>query len=387
MRAGFKAGLAAMTVALGVFVNEMRRQFSEIDQLAKDAFRFGVAIEDIRGLELAANLAGLSLSEMSTILRDTTRRVSEAAQGTGEAQDAIKELGLDAKELNLLPVSEQLDVILGRLQNVENQNDKVRLAYDIMGRSGTKALTIQAGAIRQAIRETELLGTALDEDIARNVQNANDEMTRLKQAFKGIVQFAVAEAAPSITKFLKNVKQFLIEIRNGIKAIPLTLEAEFLKIRQLFAGLEKDILGSKIGRALFGDQPALDLGELIKADQQQLDAINRQLQDLTRLGGNLGGGDGPAFQPPGADIADASASAARSTSPAGMPGISSGRLITGSAQSSAERLAMIAKEADDKRRREAEQARQQRKEANELLRELIRGAVQNSNANLGTLLQ
>lgn len=381
IKRAFQAGLAAAAGALAFFVVNIKREFAEIDKLAKTAFRFGIAVEEIRGLELAGKLAGLSLSEMTTILRDTSRRVSEAAQNTGEAQDAIKELGLDAKQLNLMPVSDQLDVILKALEKTENQNDRVRLAYDIMGRSGTQGLTLIGTSIRGAIQDTNLLGTALDNQITTNVQNANDELTRTKEAFKGIVQQAVGSLAPVLESLFKDTRQFLIEVRFGIEAIPLTVEVELLKIKKLFFDLSSDLMGSELGQLLFGKTNASLLQFTGEGVQEQIDQIKKQINDLTRQGGQL---SDPQRFIGGPDGDGSVAGPGRGPTPG--PGIVGGRLLTGAAQSSMERLAAIQKAADDQRRKEAAEAKKQGEERNRILGELLRGAVQGKN-NLGGLLQ
>jgi len=377
----FKVGLASAAVAFGVFTANVKRQFDEIDNLAKTAFRFGVGIENIRGLELAANLAGMSLSEMTTILRDTSRRVSEAAQGTGEAQDAIKELGLDAKSLNMMPVEQQLDDIVKALGKVENKNDRVRLAYDIMGRSGTQGLTLIGTSISGAIRETEILGTAIDDEIAGNVQNANDDLRRMKEAFKGIVQTAVADLAPRLTSLFKWIKQFLIEVRLGIQAIPLTVEAELLKVRKVITDFEKFMLDNKAGRFLLGEQVVRDLSILSRDDEARIKEIGALLDGLAAQAGKLAEPGEPFAGVPG-EGQDAAAKAGRA--PTAMPGITGGRLLTGAAQSSAERLAAIQMKADEQRRKEAAEAKRQRENQIELLRDLVRNPSQ---TQLGGLLQ
>lgn len=380
----FKIGLASMTAALAGFTLAIKQQFSEIDQLAKDAFRFGIAIENIRGLELAGKLAGLSLSEMTTILRDTARRVSEAAQGTGEATDAITELGLDAKALNMMPVEHQLDIIIDRLGEVENTNDRVRLAYDIMGRSGTKGLSLIGTSIQGAIRETEMLGSALNDEIAANVQQANDDLLRMKEAFKGIVQTVVADLAPVLTKLFKQTKKFFIEVRHGIKAIPLAVEAELLKIRKMLSDFEADILGTKVGKFLFGEQAERDLRLLSREDEMRIKEIAQLLDGMAAMGPGL---KEPSELMPG--VLGEEGATAGTRAPAPMPGLTSGRLLTGAAQSSAERLWALQKEADNKRAKEAADAKRQRDkqiEQSRLLGDLMRSALQGT-TNMGTLLQ
>ncbi len=368
-----KAALAVAAVALASFVALVKREFAKIDELAKTAFRFGIAIENIRGLALAAKTAGLSLSELNTVLRDTSRRVSEAAKGTGEAQDAIKELELDAKRLNMMPVTDQLDVILKALEDVDNQNDRIRLSNKVMGESGVKALTLIGSSLRQNIFETELFGTKLNTEIATNVQRANDEFTKMKEALRGIVQIAVGTVAPVLERIFKFIKQQLISIRFTIEAIPLTVERELLKIKKMFFDLSADLMSTPLGEVLFGKTNAPLLQFTAEGVQKEIDRINKQINDLTRLPGNL--------QIPGLDAGGGETPGRRGPTPG--PSIVGGRLLTGAAQSNAERLASIA---DAHKKEQAQQAARQLKATQEL-QELMRQAVRNPSNDLGGLLR
>lgn len=392
----FKAVIAAATVALALLLREVKRQFEEIDRLAKTAVRFGVAVENIRALELAGKLAGVELSQLTTILRDTSRRVSEAAQGTGEAQEALKELGLSARDLNKLSVDRQFDVIMSKLAEVENANDRVRIAYDIMGRSGTQALTMLGKSLQSAKLEAELLGVELDQTGAQAIQDANDEVTRMQTAFKGIAQTIAIGIAPAVERVANIIKDTLIQIRlatSSVDTIRLSLEEGFVsfsivaiemvqKIGTAFARAMTDPINAAIStiNELTGSQFALlearrnaYLDEVSAALGQELESIRAQLDAQARLRGSLQNGLQLSPDPEGGGVG---------RTPPGQPGIVEGRLLTGQSQSSAQMIADVQREADRKRQAEAKRAMEQREKTNQLLEQ----AINNPNNGLGGLL-
>ena len=65
-----------------------------------------------------------------------TRRAAEAAQGTGEAKGAIRELGLDAQKLQKLPLDDQMKVLADAFGNVQNESDKLRIAFKLFDSEG-----------------------------------------------------------------------------------------------------------------------------------------------------------------------------------------------------------------------------------------------------------
>ena len=172
--------VAGFGAALTSVINKSREA---IDQQAKFADRIGISTEALGGLTHAANLTGVSQQNLQLGLQRMTRRVAEAAQGTGEAKNALAELGLEADQLAKLPVDEQFAEIAEAMADVENQGDRVRLAmrlFDSEGVALVNTLRLGKDGLRDAQIEAEKYGIALSGLDAQKVQDANDEITRAK---------------------------------------------------------------------------------------------------------------------------------------------------------------------------------------------------------------
>jgi hypothetical protein len=59
-------------------------------------------------LERAGELAGVNMSGIGQATKDLTRRLSQAASGTGPAVDALKALNLSANDLMKMPLDERV---------------------------------------------------------------------------------------------------------------------------------------------------------------------------------------------------------------------------------------------------------------------------------------
>lgn len=101
MQTAGKTGAAALavtaTAAVGTtaaIVALVEANSDAIDSLAKTADKLGVTTEALQTLRYQGELTGVSIDTTDMALQRMTRRVAEAAQGTGEAKDAIAELGL-----------------------------------------------------------------------------------------------------------------------------------------------------------------------------------------------------------------------------------------------------------------------------------------------------
>ena len=89
-------------VALAAIVAFTRAGIKSVDMLGKTADKLGLLPKHLQALRLAATSTGITVETLDMALQRMARRVGEAAVGTGEAQGALKELGLDAKALNQL---------------------------------------------------------------------------------------------------------------------------------------------------------------------------------------------------------------------------------------------------------------------------------------------
>ncbi|MTI13119.1 phage tail tape measure C-terminal domain-containing protein [Sansalvadorimonas verongulae] len=191
---------AAVTAAAGLTAIYVS-QSNSIDQQAKFADKIGISTEALSGLRHAAELTGVSNQKLDMGLQRMTRRVAEAANGTGEAVKALEELGLSAEELNQLSPDEQFKRIAGAMEDVEGRSNKVRLAFKLFDSEGVGLLnTLDLGAdgLSAMQLEAEALGISLSRVDAAKIEQANDQMYRVGQLSKGVSMQLTAELAPIV---------------------------------------------------------------------------------------------------------------------------------------------------------------------------------------------
>lgn len=194
----FAAVAAAAATGIGAIVAHSLRVN---DQLAKTADKLGLTTEALAGMRHAADLTGVSQRKLDLGLQRMTRRVSEAAQGTGEAQDAIRELGLDARALAKLSPDQQFSRVAAAMEQVGNQSDRVRLGFKLFDSEGVDLInTLRLGenGLAAVAREAEILGLSISRVDASKMEQANDAMTRAGGVVKGIGNEITAKVSPLI---------------------------------------------------------------------------------------------------------------------------------------------------------------------------------------------
>jgi hypothetical protein len=216
----FKTGIAAALGAggLGLLV---KNSLDGIDKISKLSRTLGISVEDLRKLELAANLSGVELNTLARGVRTLNKgMVDFAREGTGEAADAFETLGITADDINAV-MGDQfkvLELVAKRLDEVENSAVRSSVAQELFGgRASELLLVLENGGkeLAKISKEAKTFGLILSTQAAQGVEEANDSVTRLFSVFKGLTDTITAALAPAITHLANLVQGKLINAMGG----------------------------------------------------------------------------------------------------------------------------------------------------------------------------
>lgn len=198
--------LGGAVIAAGLAM--VKNQLSQIDTLGKTADKLGLTTQALTEMRYAAELTGVDSKKLDMALQRMTRRVSEAAQGTGEAKNALKELGVSAQELNKLSPDEMFKKVADAMQNVDNQGDRVRLAFKLFDSEGVdlvNTLNLGSEGFDDIARKAEIAGIALTRIEANKVEQANDAILDGQKLFDGFAKQLTVAVAPALTDISKRL--------------------------------------------------------------------------------------------------------------------------------------------------------------------------------------
>jgi|GEM_PF-3387566 len=194
--AGIVSGLATGAMALAV-----KRALDFGDGIQKLSIRLGASTEALSEYNHVAQLTGVSFEQLTTSWQRQTRRIAEAANGAGEAKDAIHELGLSAVDLAQLRPEEQFEILADALSNVESESDRVRLAMKLWDSEGVALLqTVDGGSesLRKMRDEAHQLGLTLSREQVDQMAAANDAITRMSASGTALANTLAIHLGPTI---------------------------------------------------------------------------------------------------------------------------------------------------------------------------------------------
>ena len=199
-------------VALAAIVAFTRAGIKSVDMLGKTADKLGLLPKHLQALRLAATSTGITVETLDMALQRMARRVGEAAVGTGEAQGALKELGLDAKALNQLSTDKVFHKISDAMEGVTNAQDRLRLAMKLFDSEGAALhVTMKGGsaALKEYARINKDLGMELEFSQVKVVEKAATKLGFLKSVWGSLGNFLAVEFAPILIKISNKIITFI----------------------------------------------------------------------------------------------------------------------------------------------------------------------------------
>ncbi len=193
--------VAAAGAATAALVLMAKNSFKELDRIAKSSRIIGIMVSELQVFEQAAKEAGVETKVLEKSLRNMTRQVNDAAKGTGEAIDALKDLGLDAKALISLSIPDQFIAIADALAEISSEGERIQIASDLFGARGLALLNLGTESLKDIDKFLEDIGGKISDFDAKKIEEANDAVSKMKLAFKSVGDQIAIRTAPIVESF------------------------------------------------------------------------------------------------------------------------------------------------------------------------------------------
>ena len=200
----FALAVTAAGVATAFLV---KSQFKAIDTIAKLSDRLNISTEAFTGLQHAAAITGVENAVFAKSMEKMLDSISKANQGLTTNIKAFDELGLSAKDLELLDAEQQFKAIADAMGGVKTATDRMRIARDIFGRGGAglvNTLALGSKGLERLQADAVKLGITFTRFDASRVEAANDALLNVKEVFIGIGRVIAKELAPFVSLLADN---------------------------------------------------------------------------------------------------------------------------------------------------------------------------------------
>ncbi len=200
----------------------LKSSLSVVDAQSKMAQSLGTSTRSIQVLARAADRAGVSTGELDQIALQLTKRLSQAAGGTGPAVKALDRLGLSADELIKLDLDQQIGTINAAIRETVPAAEQAAVSAKLFGdRAGVLASLLDASTIKAASDEIERFGVAVTEVEADQIEAANDAISALGLVTRGLANQLAVALAPSLQK----LAEFLADVAERFSGLPSEMQS------------------------------------------------------------------------------------------------------------------------------------------------------------------
>lgn len=209
-------GLVAGLIGAG-FAANIKSAIDSLDQFDEAAERIGITAESLSGLTYAGKLTGVQFDDLTGAIGKFSVKVGEAASGNNEAVALFKDLGISIRDAGgkVKDVDALFLEAADAFAELQGGAEKNALAADVFGKSWQKLgplMNAGADGIRGLVDEGKKLGAVIDDKLAKQAAQFNDNMDRLATVSSAAGKSIAASFLPALNTLSEN---FLVAIRNS----------------------------------------------------------------------------------------------------------------------------------------------------------------------------
>ena len=184
----------------------IKASLKSMDTLGKVSSKLGIASGDLQRFRLASELAGIETTALDMGLQRFTRRAGEAAKGTGEAKDALAQMGirLTGFDGNIRSTRDMLGDVAEAFTKVKDPAERLRLAFKLFDSEGVAMVNILnkgRDGLENMLGKADELGIILDEKTVKSAERVNDQFLLMGKTFIGLRDKLTGALAPALERF------------------------------------------------------------------------------------------------------------------------------------------------------------------------------------------
>src|SRR5262245_38832350 len=196
LEAKLKAGgIIAIIVAIAAAAQKLNAEVAKIGETAETV---GIGVVELQKLRFAVVATGGAAETADSFLEAFSRKIADAAQGSGDLYNFLKANNIEAAKFVKLPLNEQVARYADLIKNASNQQERLNIAAIASSRSlGPQMVQALQGG-REGLKaygdELDRLGGVLSEETVAKAKAANIEFAKLQTVLGSMTKIAAVEA-------------------------------------------------------------------------------------------------------------------------------------------------------------------------------------------------
>lgn len=183
--------------ALSGIQNSIQASLDLADSLGKMSQKVGVSVDALYSLQAAGKLADVDINSLEKSLIKFNKGLGQAELGTGDTEDALKQLGISLKDSSghLKQSDEYLYEVADKFRSMPDGIAKSKIAMDLFGKSGADMIPMLNGGA-EALREYRGI---MDKETVRGAEKFNDSLTTVGLAVDAVWMQMTSSLSPTLS--------------------------------------------------------------------------------------------------------------------------------------------------------------------------------------------
>ncbi len=205
------AMLSALSIAKSFassFESSMSQSIDRIAKVFKDSGNFDITVGAMQKLQFAASQTGTSVTMLETAMRRMSKNIGSGTFGEKNlAVDALKQLGLDPKELAAMNIDQQLLKVGAAFEKVKNTTQAVTLSMRLFGIAGTREMQFLKELGENSAKFDRLMKPQSELDGSK-IYGAKQALKEFGSILENIYDQLAVKIAPVITNIIEKMEDW-----------------------------------------------------------------------------------------------------------------------------------------------------------------------------------
>ena len=194
------------------------------DELITLSDQTGIATDELQKLDYASKFIDVDVNTMTGSMEKMIRSMNQAKDGSGQAAEAFKKLGIRITDSHgqLRDQQEVFYETIDALGRVKNETERDAKAMEIFGRSARDLNPlIKQGSqrLKELGEEAEHLGLVFASDDLAKAQRLNDALDRFKEVSEGLKNSLALAVVPVLTDLFDVISKIPVPVLEAITKI------------------------------------------------------------------------------------------------------------------------------------------------------------------------
>lgn len=207
------AGAAAVAYSVRRVQSWVDANLNAADEIGKAASKIGVATDFYQQLDFIAQQTGASLNSLGDNVFEVTKRIREAQNGTGEAVDALRMLGLRASSFKGLSPEQTFERLRNAVSNVTDEQTRLFVADKLFGgqaKDTLNVLRLSSAEYTKLKHRAEELGGGMERGVIAKSEKLNSRFGQFRFSMRRVSSNILKVLIPHLEKLADFVSDKVI---------------------------------------------------------------------------------------------------------------------------------------------------------------------------------